>query len=185
LNRVGSNNVPTHYANVSIDLQGLYNIHDRLRSVWPGPFGTDRILAAEFQKILDHRNIGQNSITGTLTHLGFARAYALQGDTPKPAPLTTISSRCERRRPRYPHPERSQSRIRETAVAAIRRPTEDSFLVKKPSHRQNFEAGLKSKRFVRQRRSNRHRVGKIRFRPRAESSDIFWQYLQEVTGNPA
>jgi serine/threonine protein kinase/tetratricopeptide (TPR) repeat protein len=39
--------------------------------------------AAEFQKILDHRTIVQNFITGALAHLGLARAYALQGDTAK------------------------------------------------------------------------------------------------------
>jgi len=39
--------------------------------------------AAEFQKILDHRNIVVNFVTGALAHLGLARAYALQGDTAK------------------------------------------------------------------------------------------------------
>jgi eukaryotic-like serine/threonine-protein kinase len=39
--------------------------------------------AAEFQKIIDHRTIVQNFITGALAHLGLARAYALQGDTAK------------------------------------------------------------------------------------------------------
>jgi serine/threonine protein kinase/tetratricopeptide (TPR) repeat protein len=34
--------------------------------------------AAEFQKILDHRSIVQNFITGALAHLGLARAYALE-----------------------------------------------------------------------------------------------------------
>jgi tetratricopeptide (TPR) repeat protein/predicted Ser/Thr protein kinase len=34
--------------------------------------------AAEFQKILDHRNIVVNFITGALAHLGLARAYALE-----------------------------------------------------------------------------------------------------------
>jgi tetratricopeptide (TPR) repeat protein len=38
---------------------------------------------AEFQKILDHRTIVVNFITGALAHLGLARAYALQGDTAK------------------------------------------------------------------------------------------------------
>jgi DNA-binding winged helix-turn-helix (wHTH) protein/tetratricopeptide (TPR) repeat protein len=37
--------------------------------------------AAEFQKILDHRTIVVNFVTGALAHLGLARAYALQGDT--------------------------------------------------------------------------------------------------------
>jgi tetratricopeptide (TPR) repeat protein len=39
--------------------------------------------AAEFQKILDHRNIVVNFITGALAHLGLARAHAIQGDTAK------------------------------------------------------------------------------------------------------
>jgi len=39
--------------------------------------------AAEFQKFLDHRSIVLNSPLGALAHLGLARAYALQGDTPK------------------------------------------------------------------------------------------------------
>jgi eukaryotic-like serine/threonine-protein kinase len=37
--------------------------------------------ATEFQKILDHRNLVVNFITGALAPLGLARAYALQGDT--------------------------------------------------------------------------------------------------------
>jgi predicted Zn-dependent protease len=39
--------------------------------------------AAEFQKILDHRTIVVNFITGALAHLGLARAYVLHGDTAK------------------------------------------------------------------------------------------------------
>jgi serine/threonine protein kinase/tetratricopeptide (TPR) repeat protein len=39
--------------------------------------------AAEYQKILDHRGIVLNCLTGALAHLGLARAYALQGDTTK------------------------------------------------------------------------------------------------------
>src|SRR5207253_1402769 len=39
--------------------------------------------AAEFQKILEHRGIVQSEPIGALAHLGLARAYALQGDTPK------------------------------------------------------------------------------------------------------
>jgi len=39
--------------------------------------------AAEFQKILDHRGLLWNCATGALAHLGLARAYALQNDTPK------------------------------------------------------------------------------------------------------
>ena len=39
--------------------------------------------AAEFQKILDHPGIVMNHPTGALSHLGLARAYAMQGDTAK------------------------------------------------------------------------------------------------------
>ena len=37
----------------------------------------------EFQKILGRSGLVQNCPTGALAHLGLARAYALQGDTPK------------------------------------------------------------------------------------------------------
>jgi eukaryotic-like serine/threonine-protein kinase len=40
-----------------------------------------REAAAEFQKILDHRTIVVNFVTGALARLGLARAYALQGDS--------------------------------------------------------------------------------------------------------
>jgi predicted Zn-dependent protease len=39
--------------------------------------------ATEFQKLLDHRGIVLNFVTGALARLGLARAYALQGDTAK------------------------------------------------------------------------------------------------------
>jgi len=39
--------------------------------------------AAEFQKILDHRGIVLNYPVGALARLGLARAYTMQGDTPK------------------------------------------------------------------------------------------------------
>ena len=39
--------------------------------------------AAEFQKLLDHRGIVQNSVTGSLAHLQVGRAYAMAGDTAK------------------------------------------------------------------------------------------------------
>jgi DNA-binding winged helix-turn-helix (wHTH) protein/tetratricopeptide (TPR) repeat protein len=38
---------------------------------------------AEFQKIIDHRGVVANSEIGALAQLGVARAYALQGDSPK------------------------------------------------------------------------------------------------------
>jgi tetratricopeptide (TPR) repeat protein len=38
---------------------------------------------AEFQKIIDHRNVSANAPEHSLAHLQLARAYALQGDTAK------------------------------------------------------------------------------------------------------
>ena len=38
---------------------------------------------AEFQKIVDHRGIILNELTGALAHLGLARAYAMSGNTVK------------------------------------------------------------------------------------------------------
>jgi lipopolysaccharide biosynthesis regulator YciM len=40
-------------------------------------------VAAEFQKILDHRNLVLFYSEGALAHLGLARAFALRGDTAK------------------------------------------------------------------------------------------------------
>jgi hypothetical protein len=39
--------------------------------------------AAEFQKLLDHRGIVVNFVTGSLAHLQLGRAYAMAGDTSK------------------------------------------------------------------------------------------------------
>jgi hypothetical protein len=39
--------------------------------------------AAEFQKLLDHRSIVGNFVTGSLAHLQIGRAYATEGDTAK------------------------------------------------------------------------------------------------------
>jgi serine/threonine protein kinase/tetratricopeptide (TPR) repeat protein len=39
--------------------------------------------AAEFQKVLDHRGIVLNFVTGALAHLQLGRAYAMSGDTAK------------------------------------------------------------------------------------------------------
>jgi tetratricopeptide (TPR) repeat protein len=39
--------------------------------------------AAEFEKVLDHRGIVLNFITGALSHLELGRAYAISGDTAK------------------------------------------------------------------------------------------------------
>jgi DNA-binding winged helix-turn-helix (wHTH) protein/tetratricopeptide (TPR) repeat protein len=84
--------------------------------------------AAEFQKILDHSGIVWNCWTGALAHLGMARANALESRTsqgsrrrccPRPGArrLPRFSHPLERRRPRHPHPQRSQSGVREAVVA--------------------------------------------------------------------
>jgi eukaryotic-like serine/threonine-protein kinase len=39
--------------------------------------------AAEFQKVIDHRGIVVNFVTGEMARLGMARAFAMQGDTAK------------------------------------------------------------------------------------------------------
>jgi eukaryotic-like serine/threonine-protein kinase len=39
--------------------------------------------AAEFQKLLDHRGIALNAVTGSLAHLQIGRAYTMAGDTAK------------------------------------------------------------------------------------------------------
>jgi tetratricopeptide (TPR) repeat protein len=85
--------------------------------------------AAEFQKIIDHNGIVWNCWTGALAHLGVARANALQsrnfaGGGCRPsarsralARLQRLPHPLERRRSRHPHPEASQSRVREAAIA--------------------------------------------------------------------
>src|SRR4029077_6527311 len=42
-----------------------------------------RAAVAEFQKVLDHRGIMANFVTGALSHLQIGRAYVLTGDTAK------------------------------------------------------------------------------------------------------
>jgi eukaryotic-like serine/threonine-protein kinase len=39
--------------------------------------------AAEFQKLLDHRGVVGNFVTGSLAHLQIVRAFAMAGDTAK------------------------------------------------------------------------------------------------------
>ena len=79
--------------------------------------GQGSAAAAEFQKILDHSGIVWNCWTGALAHLEVARAYALSGDTVK-AKSTYQDFLGLWKDAAPPHPERSQSRIREVAVVA-------------------------------------------------------------------
>ena len=84
--------------------------------------------AAEFQKVLDHNGIVWNCWTGSLAHLGVARANALQARTAQGAdadaarararsPLTKISSRSGKMpTPTLPLPERSEGGICQATV---------------------------------------------------------------------
>jgi len=78
--------------------------------------------AAEFQKILDHRGLVGACETGALAHLGIARAYALQGRRRQsPRRVPGLPHALERRRSRCPHPEASESGVREVTVIAARK----------------------------------------------------------------
>jgi hypothetical protein len=82
--------------------------------------------AAEFQKILDHSGIVWNCWTGSLAHLGVARANVLQARTSqgadadaarvRPRRLQRFPRPLERRRPRHPHLEASQGGICEVTI---------------------------------------------------------------------
>jgi eukaryotic-like serine/threonine-protein kinase len=69
---------PTNAPTVGTTLYPVY-----LRGEAYLALGQARDAAAEFQKILDHRCVVQNFITGALAHLGLGRAYVLQGETAK------------------------------------------------------------------------------------------------------
>jgi hypothetical protein len=62
--------------------------------------------AEEFQKIIVHRGVSPVVPEWVLAHVQLGRAYALTGD------ITNL----ERRRPRHPHPEATQSRVREAGI---------------------------------------------------------------------
>ena len=73
--------------------------------------------AAEFQKLLDHKGLVGNFVTGSLAHLQIGRAYAMAGDTSKAkSAYQDFLDSLERRRPRHPHPERGQGGVREASI---------------------------------------------------------------------
>jgi len=77
--------------------------------------------AAEFQKFIDHYGLLTNFPWGALARLGLARAYVMQGDNAKAKiGLSKFSQLVERGRPRHPHLQASQSRVRQIAIANIR-----------------------------------------------------------------
>jgi len=62
-------------------IQDLYPAYVRGQAYLLAHNGT--AAAAEFQKLLDHRGIVVNFVTGSLVHLQIGRAYAMAGDTAK------------------------------------------------------------------------------------------------------
>jgi serine/threonine protein kinase/tetratricopeptide (TPR) repeat protein len=65
----------------AMPINSLYPVYVRGQAYLLAHNGT--AAAAEFQKLLDHRGIVQNSVTGSLAHLQIGRAYAMAGDTTK------------------------------------------------------------------------------------------------------
>ena len=76
--------------------------------------------AAEFQKFLDHPGVIQNFLLGSLAHLQLGRAYAiLRQHRKSQSRVPGFPYSLEKCRPRHPHPHRSQSRIRKTAIGLL------------------------------------------------------------------
>jgi eukaryotic-like serine/threonine-protein kinase len=81
-----------HSSEAIVDLEGaapyeltqrgnLHPAYERGQAFLLSHNGTAAVV--EFQKLLDHRGIVQNAVTGALAHLQIGRAYALAGDTAK------------------------------------------------------------------------------------------------------
>jgi hypothetical protein len=66
---------------VHFNFVGLYPVYVRGQAYLAARQG--RAAAAEFQKIFNHRGVVGNGPIGALAHLGLARAYALESETPK------------------------------------------------------------------------------------------------------
>jgi hypothetical protein len=64
-----------------LDMGTLYPAYLRGQAYLLAHNGT--AAAAEFQKLLDHRGIVLNFVTGSLAHLQVGRAYAMTGDSTK------------------------------------------------------------------------------------------------------
>jgi len=77
---------------VSGDAPDLYHVY--LRGTAYLAAGDGRGAAAEFQKILDHSGLVNNSVTGALAHLGVARANALQARTSRGADADAARTRA-------------------------------------------------------------------------------------------
>jgi len=72
---------PYELGGAGTSINYLYPVYVRGQAYLLAHNGT--AAAAEFQKLLDHRGIVLNFVTGALAHLQLARAYAMAGDTAK------------------------------------------------------------------------------------------------------
>jgi eukaryotic-like serine/threonine-protein kinase len=72
---------PYELGGVSMFINYLYPAYVRGQAYLAAHNGA--AAAAEFQKLLDHRGIVTNFVTGALAHLQIGRAYAMAGDTGK------------------------------------------------------------------------------------------------------
>ncbi len=72
---------PYELGTAAMFINYLYPTYVRGQAYLLGHNGT--AAAAEFQKLLDHRGIVQNFVTGALAHFQIGRAYAVAGDTAK------------------------------------------------------------------------------------------------------
>ena len=86
--------------------------------------------AAESQKLLDHRGIVVNFVTGALAHLQIGRAYAMAGDTARAK--AAYQKFFNIWKDADAHPERSQGGVREAAVNF--RPFSLPVVDKRPQH---------------------------------------------------
>lgn len=93
---------------VYLEAAAPYELGSSLASLYPAYLRGQAYLlahngtaaAAEFQKLLDHRGIVLNFVTGSLAHLQIGRAYVMAGDTAKAKKrLPRFPRAMERRRP--------------------------------------------------------------------------------------
>jgi hypothetical protein len=76
--------------------------------------------AAQFQKLLDHRGIVVNFVTGSLASSNRPRLCDGRWYGESKSRVPGLLHFMERRRPRHPYPEASQSRVGEAAIAVLR-----------------------------------------------------------------
>src|SRR5437870_1777604 len=73
--------------------------------------------ATEFQRIIDHRGIVLNFPLGAVSSATRSCLCNVRRHRQSPHRVSGFLRPLERRRPRHPHPERSQGGVREAAIA--------------------------------------------------------------------